>query len=117
MGISYKEGGDVSLSLRRREIASGAYPTFYQAHDNSKEFGISLKASKGDLPKEVDKSMTNKKKKVNVTFSLAIHIQARMKMGLLRSGTMKYEVTCRVKVDTLAKNTRVLSQQCETKRH
>ncbi|KAF1865402.1 hypothetical protein Lal_00004776 [Lupinus albus] len=116
VGINYKQGEDVSLSLKQNEIASGTYPSFYQSHDNSKEFRLALKASKGDLPMQVDKSMMNKKKKVNVTFTLTIKIHAQMKMGSLRSGTITYEVTCQVKVDTLAKNTRVLSQQCETKR-
>ncbi|CAL0327378.1 unnamed protein product [Lupinus luteus] len=116
VGINYKQGGDVSLSLKQREIASGTYPSFYQAHDNSREFRLALKASKGKLPMQVDKSMMNKKKKVNVTCTLTIKIHAQMKMLSLHSGTIKYEVTCQVKVDTLAKNTRVLSQQCETKR-
>ncbi|CAL0305552.1 unnamed protein product [Lupinus luteus] len=117
VGINYKEGGDVSLSLKQREIASGAYPSFYEAHDSSKEIRLALKASKYDLPKEVNKSMKNKKKKVNVTFTLTMKLHAQMKMWSLRSGTITYSITCQVKVDTLAKNTRVISQQCETKRH
>lgn len=117
VGILYKEGGDVSLSLRRQKIASGAYPTFYQAHQNSTMLGVTLKGSTVELPKEVEESMTNGKSKVHVTFSLTMHVQTQMKMGLLHSGTMKYDVTCHVTVDTLAKNTRVLSQQCETKLH
>ncbi|KAG5034572.1 hypothetical protein AAZX31_04G100600 [Glycine max] len=117
VGVSYKNKGHVSLSLRRQEVASGAYPSFNQdAHDRT-TFGVTLTSSKVGLPKEVEESVTNDKKKVNVTFSLAIHALARMKMGLLRSGTMKFDVTCNVKLDTLAKTTQVLSQQCETKRH
>ncbi|CAL0319354.1 unnamed protein product [Lupinus luteus] len=109
VGINYKEGGGVSLSLKQREIASGAYPSFFQAHDNSKEFRLALKASKGGLPKEVDKSMSNKKKKVNVKFTLSIKVHAQMKMWSFHSGTITYDVTCQVKVDTLAKNTQVIT--------
>ncbi|XP_061345935.1 NDR1/HIN1-like protein 13 [Gastrolobium bilobum] len=116
--ISYKEGGVVSLSLRRQGIASGAYPTFHQPHHNSTVFGVALKGSKAGFPKEVDESMKSDTNKVHVAFSLTIHVLARMRMGLLRSGTMKYDVTCQLLVDTLAKTTtRVLSQQCQTKRH
>ncbi|KAK7282801.1 hypothetical protein RIF29_11867 [Crotalaria pallida] len=116
VGIDYKEGGDVSLSLKKKEIASGDYPSFYQAHDDSKEFRLALKASKGTLPKEVDESMTSMKKKVHLTFKLTIQVPTQMNTWVLQSGTIIYDVTCQVKVDTLAKNTRVLSQECETKR-
>ncbi|XP_004500615.1 NDR1/HIN1-like protein 13 [Cicer arietinum] len=117
VGILYKEGGDVSLSLKRQKIASSAYPTFSQDRHNSTEFEITLKSSTSKLPKEVEESMTNDKKRVHVTFSLSIHVQAKMKLGLLHSGSMKYDVSCQVKVDTLAQSTHVVSQQCQTKRH
>ena len=119
VGILYNGKGHVSLSLRRQEnIASGAYPTFRQDSHDTTTFGLTLtSSSKAGLPKEVEESVRNDKKKVSVTFSLAIHALAHMKMGLLRSGTMKFDVTCKVKLDTLAKTTHVLSQQCETKRH
>jgi hypothetical protein len=114
--ILYK-GGDTSLSLKRQNIASSAFPTFSQSHKNSTEFDVSLKGTTTTLPKEVEESMTNHKNKLHVTFSLLINVQAQMKMGLLHSGSMKYNISCQVTVDTLAKNTRVVSQQCQTKRH
>jgi len=114
--ILYK-GGDISLSLKRQKIASGAYPTFSQSNQNSTKFEVTLKGSTTKLPKEVEESVTNDKRKVHVTFTLLIHVQAQMKMGLLHSGSMKYDVSCQVTVDTLAKTTRVVSQQCQTKRH
>ncbi|TKY74359.1 Late embryogenesis abundant protein, LEA-14 [Spatholobus suberectus] len=117
VGVSYKDRGRVSLSLRRQEIASGAYQTSYQDPHDTTTFGVTLKGSKAGFPKEVEESVKNDKKKMHVTFSLAIRVLARMKMGLLRSGTMTFDVTCKLKLDTLAKNTHVLSQQCETKRH
>ncbi|XP_027339423.1 NDR1/HIN1-like protein 13 [Abrus precatorius] len=117
VAISYKEGGDVSLSLRRQQIALGSYPTFYQTPQNSTAFGVTLKGSKVGFPKEVEESMTNDKNKVHVTFSLTIHVPARMKMGLLHSGIVKFDVMCQVTLDTLAKTSHILSQHCQTKRH
>ena len=117
VAILYKEGGVISLSLKRQKVASGAYPTFSQSHQNSTQFEVTLKDSTTTLPKEVEESIENDKKKIHVTFFLSINFQAQMKMGLLRSGTMKYVVSCQVTVDTLAKNSRVVSQQCQTKRH
>ncbi|RDY01950.1 NDR1/HIN1-like protein 13, partial [Mucuna pruriens] len=117
VGISYKDKSHVSLSLRKHEIASGAYPTFFQDPHDTRALGIVLKGSKARLPKEVEESITNNKKKVHLTFSLAIQILAQMKIGLLHSGKMDFDVMCKMNLDTLAKNSRVLSQQCETKRH
>lgn len=126
--ILYK-GGDISLSLKRQKIASGAYPTFSLSNQNSTMFDVTLKGSTTKLPKEVEESATNDQRKVHVTFTLLIHLQAQMKMGLLHSGSMKYDVSCQVTVDTLAKTNRqitvdtmaktnrVVSQQCQTKRH
>ena len=116
VGILYKEGY-VSIYLKRQKIASGTYPTFSQAQQNSTEFEVTLKGSTTTLPKEVEESMKNDKKKIHVTFSLSISVQAQMKLGLLRTRSMKYDVSCQVTVDTLAKTTSVVSQQCQTKRH
>ncbi|KAK7311612.1 hypothetical protein RJT34_09868 [Clitoria ternatea] len=113
VSISYKQGGDVSLSLQRRKIASGPYPAFHQDPRNSTLFGVTLKGSEGAFPKEVEKS---DKKKVYVAFSLAIHLTARMKLWLLHSGTMKFDLACQLKLDSLTKTTRVLSQHCKTTR-
>ncbi|KAK7410538.1 hypothetical protein VNO78_01386 [Psophocarpus tetragonolobus] len=117
VGISYKNKGRVSLSLRGQEIASGAYQPFHQDPHEATAVSVSLNGSKASLPKEVEESVKNVKKKVNVTFSLAIHALARMKMGLLHSGTMKFDIRCKLKLDSLAKTTQILSQQCQTKRH
>ncbi|CAL5202878.1 unnamed protein product [Lathyrus oleraceus] len=115
--ILYKEGGDVSLSLKKQKIASGEYPTFSQANQNSKSFEVTLKGSTTKLPKEVEESKKNDKKKVRVTFSVLINVQTQIKLSLLQSRSMTYEVTCQVTVDSLAKTTKVVSQQCETKGH
>ncbi|KAL5076547.1 hypothetical protein RYX36_015531 [Vicia faba] len=112
--ILYK-GGEVSLSLKRQKIASGDYPTFSQANQNSTNFEVTLKSSTTKLPKEVEESKKNVKTKVRVTFSLSINVQTQMKMSLLQSGSRTYDVNCQVSVDSLAKTTKVVSQQCETK--
>ncbi|KAL2339892.1 hypothetical protein Fmac_007832 [Flemingia macrophylla] len=117
VGILYKDSGSVSLSLKQRNIASGTYPTLYQDPHVTTSFNVTLEASKPGLPKVVEQSVKNEKEKVSVAFSLSIHFHARMKMGLLRSRKMKFDVTCNVKMDSLAKTTRILSQQCQTKRH
>lgn len=120
VGISYKEGGSASLSLKKQKnnnIGSGSYPTFYQPHDDSTVFDVTLKSAKPDFPKVVQESMAKGKSKTRFVFSLAIHVEAQMKMWLFQSGTMKYDVACQVTVVGLDKTARLVSQECETKRH
>ena len=103
-GIFYR-GGHISLLTRQQEIiASGTYPTLFQAHRSSTLVTLALKGLKGNLPK----------KKVQVTFSLTLNVPARTKMGKSHGGTKNYDVTCQVRVDALSKATRVLSQDCQT---
>lgn len=115
LGISYKNNNHVSLSLDGKQIAKGDYTSMKQDPLDTTSFGVALKGSKA--PKKVEESINNTKKKVAVTFSLAIQSRARMKMGLLSSGTMTFHVSCIFKIDTLANSTRILSQQCQTKRN
>jgi len=116
-GILYKKGGVASLSFRQREIAKGSYPTFYQDHNNSTVFGILFRGSNNVvLPTEIEKSMKTQKPRVQVSFSLKMDVMARMRIGLLNSGSMKLAVACDLTVDTLAKDTRILTQKCRTER-
>jgi hypothetical protein len=116
-GILYKKGGVASLSFRQREIGRGNYPTFFQDHTNSTVFGIVFHGSNEImLPREIEKSMKSLKAKVQVSFSLKLDVMARMRIGILKSGSMKFSVACDLTVDTLAKDTRVLEQKCHTKR-
>ncbi|KAJ7959033.1 Late embryogenesis abundant (LEA) hydroxyproline-rich glycoprotein family [Quillaja saponaria] len=115
LDISYKEGGTASLSFKQNEIASGSYPVFDQGSDDSEVFDINLKEKTKVLPLEIKKSIKNDKPKVHVTFGLKMNFPTRLKFGILYK-KMVFQVTCKVTVDSLAKGTRLLSQQCDTKR-
>lgn len=118
IGILYKEGGVASLSFRQREIAVGKYPNFYQDNKNSKQFRIVFHGSNdiAMLPTEIEQSMTSHYPKVLVTFSVKMDIPARLRIGQLNSGSLTFVIACDVTVDTLAMDTRILSQKCRTKR-
>ena len=111
VNILYKDGGQVSLSLGQEEIGSGTYPSFRQSHGNTTVVGMALKGTKKELGKEIEKSKPN-----TVKLGLNISVPTTMKLGTLRSGTLKYNVTCQLTVDKLAEGSRVISQQCQTER-
>jgi hypothetical protein len=88
-----------------------------QDHNNSTVFGILVRGSNNVvLPTEIEKSMKTQKPRVQVSFSLKMDVMARMRIGLLNSGSMKLAVACDLTVDTLAKDTRILTQKCRTER-
>ncbi|XP_041017099.1 NDR1/HIN1-like protein 13 [Juglans microcarpa x Juglans regia] len=118
VGILYKEGGVASLSFRQREIGTGNYPTFFQDHTDSTVFGIIFHGSNNVvLPTEIEKSMNSQMQKVQVTFSIKMDVPARLgNVGSLNRGSIKFVVACYFTVDTLAKDTHIISRKCHTQR-
>ncbi|GFY85820.1 hypothetical protein Acr_04g0005580 [Actinidia rufa] len=114
--ILYDEGGDASLFFKQQEIATGKYPTFDQAPQNSTVFKMIFRGSKITLPKEMEKSIKSTNQKVHISLSISMGVPIRLKMGALKTGSKKASVSCNLTVDTLAKHTRILSQECQTKR-
>ncbi|KAF5746808.1 hypothetical protein HS088_TW06G00983 [Tripterygium wilfordii] len=110
-GIIYKQGGSTSLSFRQREIARGKYPKFYQDRDSSSLIGVVLDGSKFVLPKEIEKSM---KSKMIVSLSLNMNLPISLKNGIFGTKNVELLVACDLKVDTLAKGARIISQTCQT---
>lgn len=115
VGILYKEGGVVSLSFRKQEIAVGKYPTFFHDHKNTTTLNLVLHGSNVALPKEIENGMKRESSKVHVLFTLKMKLPSRTKVWNLKTGTKEFGVDCNVMVDTLAKGTSVLSQECRTK--
>lgn len=114
--ISYEKGGDASLSFKEHKLATGNYPTFNQAYKNSKVFDIVLHGSKTALPKEIDESLKSKKSNVHISLSLSMNnVQIKFVIAEMTIATKKIDVSCNLTVDSLAKETRVLSQECNTK--
>ncbi|XP_021817295.1 NDR1/HIN1-like protein 13 [Prunus avium] len=121
VAIVYKDGGGASLYFKQKKIANGKYPSLYQGSGKSKEVALVLHGSNMKLPKEIEKSLESShsstyKKGHRVSLSLNMDIPARMRIGTLNSRSRKFHVTCDITVDTLAKGTKVLKQECQTER-
>ncbi|OWM90244.1 NDR1/HIN1-like protein 13 [Punica granatum] len=117
-GILYHEDGIVSLLCRGKEIAGGKYPAFNQDGKETKDVKLTLEGLNIHLPEDINKSMKSTTPKVHVPFLLEMDVPAGMKIGLLKSGTLKFTVSCNFVVDTLGEKqgTRILSQECVTRR-
>ncbi|KAM2668604.1 hypothetical protein EV2_020182 [Malus domestica] len=114
-------GGGTSLHFKQKTIANGKYPSLTQGTGKSKEVTIVVHGANVILPKEIKKSLgvsesSSSTKKVQVSLSLNMNIPARLRIGTLKSRSMKFHATCDITVDELSKRTKVLKQECETQR-
>ena len=115
----YREGGVVSLLFREQAIGVGKFPAFYQERARSTTFDVVLLVRGksdvvGRLMKEMEKSL---KQNSQVKLDLKMeNITAKTdNVGSWITGTtVKFGVACDVTVDSLAKGSRVLSQDCRT---
>ncbi|RVW56261.1 NDR1/HIN1-like protein 13 [Vitis vinifera] len=114
-GITYEAGGHVSLSFKNHEIADGDCPTFSQGQKDSTVFVVPLSGSKSALPKEIERSIKSQNSTAHTSLSLSLSMDYPIKrrVWLFKRGK-RLAVLCNVTVDTLAKGTRVLSQECHS---
>ncbi|KAF8024904.1 hypothetical protein BT93_F1909 [Corymbia citriodora subsp. variegata] len=115
--MTYEQGGVVSLAFKQKAVAKGKYAPFDQAGKTSKVVDIVLKGSSTALPKEMQESLKSKHKtKKHVTFALHVDVPARRNIWNLKGSISRYVTACQFTVDTLGKDARVLSQDCQTER-
>lgn len=112
--FSYDQEGDASLSFKGKEIAKGKYPCFDQGTKKSNDFKMILKSTNIVLPKEIEKSLKGKDSKATISLSLTLNAHLKLKVWGLNRGEKKVIVGCNLKLNRLAKNTRIISQQCQT---
>ncbi|KAF6149103.1 hypothetical protein GIB67_038886 [Kingdonia uniflora] len=122
--IIYQKGGSAILSFKKIEIASGSPPNFYQGNKGSKDFMLTLDGVTNvvlphevQIPLEVKRSMKGPSSKGSIALILSMNMPVRIKagFGLLQTWTMNMDVSCSLRISTLAKGTKVTSQRCIAK--
>ncbi|KAK3033398.1 hypothetical protein RJ639_033905 [Escallonia herrerae] len=96
-GVSYESGGYARLSFKQRRLGEGKYPTFLQEAKNSTVFHVNIAGLSAALPKEIERSMNDKKFKKPVTFDLEINVPIKFMTWMIN---LKKDLTvsCNVKV-------------------
>ncbi|XP_022132124.1 NDR1/HIN1-like protein 13 [Momordica charantia] len=113
--ISFKQGGRASVSFKDQDVATGKFPAVRQPHDSSQDVALALPTAKS-LPKEIQKSFKNNKTKRHVSLTLYMKLSAETKAAQTATRNDKFVVVCTFTVDSLAKASRILSQECDTQR-
>nr|XP_043614612.1 NDR1/HIN1-like protein 13 [Erigeron canadensis] len=114
--IIFDNNGKSSLSFKDKKFANGKFPSSKQDPKNSKDIKLTLMSSSNSkLPLEIRKSMnaTNVKSQKNVEILLEFRVRVKMKFGKLEMKSKTLSTLCHFKVNNLAKNSRVLSQNCD----
>ncbi|KAI3757377.1 hypothetical protein L6452_04914 [Arctium lappa] len=113
--IAFDDHGKSSLSFKDKKFANGNFPSSEQNPKNSKDVKLTLtSSSKTKLPTEIQKSMNESvKSQKNVEMLLEFRVAVKMKVGTLEMKSKTISMLCHFKVNKLAKNSRVLSQDCD----
>ncbi|KAM7529261.1 hypothetical protein LguiB_032671 [Lonicera macranthoides] len=119
MGISYKKGGKTSLSFKNDKVAKGDFPSFSQESKDSTLQEVTLAASRGALPKEIERginstTITSKTKKKGISLGFTINVPIEF-TSWARNVQKGMTVSCDFKVNNLGTGSKILSQQCSTK--
>ncbi|XP_068641179.1 NDR1/HIN1-like protein 13 [Aristolochia californica] len=115
MTIYYPTRGHATLSYKQTGIGTGKTPTLQQEHHESKSFRLVLAGTNVRLPPQVKKSMTNNRSHVSVALVLSMRMPVKLKVGSITLWVMQMSVKCDVTASTLAKGTKIKSQDCHAK--
>jgi hypothetical protein len=114
MGIYYRSGGVATLSFKGKKIAKGKFPRSYQDMKKSTKIKVVLKGSNTTLPRQIDKSVKDKKSKLPIFLALNVKFQVKMKLGTIKTWIIDTDVACKFKVRKLGMGTKILWQKCQT---
>ncbi|XP_076947949.1 NDR1/HIN1-like protein 13 [Bidens hawaiensis] len=114
--ILFDYHGKTSLSFNDKKIANGEFPSSKQDPRNSKAVNLALTSfSNTELPMEIQTSLNepNKNSEKHVEALLEFWVPVKMKIGILEVKSKTLSILCHFKVDNLAKDSRILSQDCD----
>ncbi|WOG93727.1 hypothetical protein DCAR_0313014 [Daucus carota subsp. sativus] len=114
MEVSY--GGDRYglLSFDQKKVADGKFEPFSQEAEKSSNLTINLKErAQGQLPSEMESSMNSNKTKKAESLGFKMFVTATIS-SWAKTSHREITVPCTFKVNTLAKDTRIIYQDCST---
>ncbi|KAK9134303.1 hypothetical protein Syun_013633 [Stephania yunnanensis] len=103
-GVDYQDGGSALLSYHKKEIARGKPLAFSQGSKNTVTFRLVLDGSL----RSAEHSLTS-----NAILKLSLTLPGRLKFVLLKAWSMNMSISCNLKVNSLAKGAKMLSQACQ----
>ncbi|KAI4382181.1 hypothetical protein MLD38_008178 [Melastoma candidum] len=109
----YYTGGDVVLSYEGVELGrGGAWPVTYQPRGTYRAVNVTVKGTSVVLSKEEKSSLADDMSEGSIPMVIRVVVDAKFKVGLVRTWRMKLKTRCEVIVDRLNSSAKVVDQEC-----
>ncbi|GKV25355.1 hypothetical protein SLEP1_g34806 [Rubroshorea leprosula] len=115
LGVQYGSTDEASLIYWKQTLATGSFPAMHQDAGNSTVIHLTLLGAEGRLPRDVEKSIGDKKPSHQISLGLKFNSPLVMNNWVLRMWTRNMDVTCTFRVSMMGAGSKVLSQNCQTK--
>ncbi|KAG9454981.1 hypothetical protein H6P81_007885 [Aristolochia fimbriata] len=113
IGIYYGKKSSVAVSHSDIQLCTGTLPSFYQGTKNVTIFTTALKGSAVRLSDTVHDALISQQRKGQIPLKLNLKVPVKLKVWGINSWSVDVKVDCDVTVNKLAKDSRVLSKDCD----
>ncbi|KAJ4724559.1 Late embryogenesis abundant (LEA) hydroxyproline-rich glycoprotein family [Melia azedarach] len=113
IGIYYEKGSSVKVYYRDVNLCNGALPQFFQPRNNVTVFKTALKGSAIELTSSVRNDLVADAKSQTVPFKVNLRVPVKIKVGSVKTWTIKVKVKCDLTVDQLTAKSKIVSKDCD----
>ncbi|XP_074566512.1 NDR1/HIN1-like protein 13 [Curcuma longa] len=115
IGLSYLNGGDVTVSFAGVSLCRGDWPAFFQGRRNLTSFQVPMTGAGIRLSSAMRQQLEAAQRRREVALLIGIKVPVRLKVGAVTSWTTTVNARCDVTVDTLTAESNILTESCQVK--
>lgn len=115
IGIYYETDSSVKAYYEDVVLCDGVLPQFYQPNNNVTIFNVDLKGSTIQLASSVQNQLVEAEKSETVPLRIYFIAPVKIKVGSVKTWTVKVNVNCHLTVDKLTSQSKIMSRDCEYK--
>lgn len=114
IGIYYEKGSSVEVYYKDVSLCDGVLPHFYQPRNNVTVFKTALKGSSIELTSSVRNELVAAQTSgKTVPLKVNLKVPVRIKVGSVKTWTIKVKVRCDLTVDKLTSQSKIVSKDCD----
>ncbi|XP_068658401.1 NDR1/HIN1-like protein 13 [Aristolochia californica] len=113
IGMYYGKKSSVAVSHSDVQLCTGVLPSFYQGTKNVTVFTTVLKGSAIRLPDVVHDALISQQRKGQIPLKLDLKVPVKVRVWGIKSWSIDVKVNCHVTVNKVARDSRVLSKDCD----
>lgn len=112
IGIYYEKDSSVQAFYNDVILCDGVLPQFYQPTNNVTEFNVDLKGSGVQLTSSLLNQLVADEKSETVPLKVKLRAPVKIKVGSVKTWTIKVKVNCDLTVDKLTSQSKIVSKDC-----